>query len=64
MSPTLTVDTDSEPGSWERAIARGCGPQATDTACATCGDRLCGCTDTQWAARSVHNGQPLAERGQ
>lgn len=37
MSPTLTVDTDSEPGSWERAIARGCGPQVTDT-CATCGD--------------------------
>lgn len=41
MSPTLTVDTDSEPGSWERAIARGCGPQAAAPTCGDCTDASC-----------------------
>lgn len=46
MSPTVTIDTDSEPGSWERAINRGCGPRVPYKHCAA---PLCSCTDAQWA---------------
>lgn len=75
MSPTVTIDTDSEPGSWSRhsmlanlsrktvtfqgqTVASFLG--ATPT-CATCGGRICGCSDAQWvgASQSVHNGEVL-----
>ena len=91
MSPTVTIDTGSEPGSWARHADRlpvntqrvmterrhgwekadtktlgaifGVTPQVvtaiTSLRCATCGGRICGCSDAQWvgASQSVHNGE-------
>lgn len=67
MTPTVT--TDSEPGSWEhheRLTERlfwagfpGAFVPASSPACATCGGRICGCSDAQWvgASHSIHNGE-------
>lgn len=83
MTPTVTIDTDSESGSWARhallaargdaringtAIVRIAAGNVTHVpadqfyhapSCATCGGRICGCSDAQWvgASHSVHNGE-------
>jgi len=54
MSPTLTIDTESDPGSWRAALA----PEGTR--CAGCGERICPHSDAVYQGTVPLAADPLS----